>query len=528
MTRNIYILIISLLATIAYAGNNPGIDFYKAGEPDIAKKLFLKQLNSSPAEKAVALYYLGEIAFDAGQPAEALNYYKQGWETNPEYAFNKVGEGKILLKTDRTAAEKAFDTAIKVNKKNADTFVVIASAYSTNDMETEAAASLENARELNPNAPSIFLYEGDRLLTQKKPGDAAGKYEQAIYFDPDCRIAYIRYAEVYQAVTPSLSVEILQRVLANHPEYLLAQRTLGNVYSLQGSYAKAIGAYDKYMAGGLYSTDDLVHYASALFFDKQYGKAAEVLAKGKTMDPDNFLLKRLSFYDACETGKYQEGLDEANEFFQTPDGKFIWQDYLYYGRLLNKAKQYDQSLAALQQAQVLSSNNAHPEIYKDIANVCLNSGNDNAAIEAYTQYIEQAGETAEASDFYQLGKYYYGAAVKDSTLATDYLTKADSLFAIVKERVPASHLGVLWQARANSQMDPETEKGLAKPYYESTIPILEKNKDKYLKELSECYRYLGYYYYLKQDMDSSRLYWNKLLEIDPTNKTALEALKNIK
>ena len=72
MTRNIYILIISLLATIAYAGNNPGIDFYKAGEPDIAKKLFLKQLNSSPAEKAVALYYLGEIAFDAGQPAEAL------------------------------------------------------------------------------------------------------------------------------------------------------------------------------------------------------------------------------------------------------------------------------------------------------------------------------------------------------------------------------------------------------------------------------------------------------------------------
>ena len=57
MTRNIYILIISLLATIAYADNNPGIDFYKAGEPGIAKKLFEEQLNSSPTEKAVALYY---------------------------------------------------------------------------------------------------------------------------------------------------------------------------------------------------------------------------------------------------------------------------------------------------------------------------------------------------------------------------------------------------------------------------------------------------------------------------------------
>lgn len=528
MTRNIYILIISLLATIAYADNNPGIDFYKAGEPGIAKKLFEEQLNSSPTEKAVALYYLGEIAFDAGQPAEALGYYKQGWETNPEYAFNKVGEGKILLKTDRPAAEKAFDTAIKVNKKNADTYVAIASAYSANGMETEAASSLENARKLNPNVPAIFLYEGDRLLALNKPGDAAGKYEQAIHFDPDCQIAYIRYAEVYQAVTPSLSVEMLQKVLANYPEYLLAQRTLGNVYSLQGAYAKATDAYGKYMAGGLYSADNLVHYASALFFDKQYDKAAEVLAKGKAMDPDNFLLKRLSFYDACETGKYQEGLDEATAFFRIPDGKFIWQDYLYYGRLLNEAKQYGRSLAALQQAQALSDSHAHPEIYKDIANVSLNSGDDNAAIEAYTKYIEQAGEAAEASDFYQLGKYYYGAAVKDSTLAAGYLAKADSIFAIVKERVPSSHLGVLWQARTNSLLDPETEKGLAKPYYEACIPMLEKNQDKYRKELSECYRYLGYYYYLKQDMDSSKLYWNKILDIAPTDKTALEALKNIK
>ena len=528
MTRNFYIFIICLLANIAYADNNSGIDFYKVGEPDIAQKLFFEQLNSSPAEKAVALYYIGEIAFDTGRPAEALDYYKQGWETNPEYAFNKVGEGKILLKTDRPAAEKAFAAAVKVNKKNAETYVAIASAYSTNGMEAEAATSLENARKLNPNAPAIFLYEGDRLLAQNKPGDAAGKYEQAIHSDPDCRIAYIRYAEVYQGVTPSLSIEMLQKVLANHPEFLLAKRTLGNIYSLQGAYAKAAEAYAQYMAGGLYSVTDLVHYVSALFFDKQHGKAAEVLVKGKAMAPDNFLLKRLSFYNACETGKYQEGLDEAVAFFQTSDGKFIWQDYLYYGRLLNEARQYDQSLTALLQAQALCDSNAHPEIYKDIANVSLKNGNDNAAIEAYTKYIEQIGETAEAADFYQLGKYYYGAAVKDSTLATGYLAKADSLFAIVKERVPSSPLGLLRQARTHSLLDPETENGLAKPYYEACIPMFEKNQDKYRKELAECYRYLGYYYYLRQEMDCSKLYWNKLLDINPSDQTALEALKNIK
>ena len=36
MTRNIYIFIICLLANIAYADNNSGIDFYKVGDPDIA------------------------------------------------------------------------------------------------------------------------------------------------------------------------------------------------------------------------------------------------------------------------------------------------------------------------------------------------------------------------------------------------------------------------------------------------------------------------------------------------------------
>ena len=58
--------------------------------------------------------------------------------------------------------------------------------------------------------------------------------------------------------------------------------------------------------------------------------------------------------------------------------------------------------------------------------------------------------------------------------------------------------------------------------------MLEKNKDKYRNELTECYRYLAYYYYLKQDMESSKSYWNKILAIDPSNATAQEALENIK
>lgn len=526
MKRNLYIIILSLIAVAVQADNRQGIDFFKADEPTVASRLFEKQLNGSPADQAEALYYLGEIAYDTNKISEALTYYQKGWNASPDYAYNKIGEGKVLLKTDKSAAQKAFDTAIKVNKKDPPVYVAIAKAYLINGMEAEAQAALDNAKKQNINDPSIYLYEGDWLISKDKPGDAAGRYEQAIHFDPACKEAYIKYADVYQGVTPALSIEMLRKVIANYPDYLPAYYKLGNIYSLQGNYSQAIAAYKTYMTEGVYSIDNLIHYASALFFNKQYAEAEKAINKGQATDPGNFLLKRLAIYNDYETKAYEKGLEEVKTFFNDPDAKYIWQDYLYYGRLLNKAKQYDKAAEALQKA--IKENPSHSEIYKDLAEVYSNSENNTEAITAYRQYIEAMGESAEAADYYQLGKYYYTAASKDSTISKNYLSKADSLFAIVKERVPDSHLGSLWQARTQALSDPETEQGLAKPYYESCIPILEKNKDKYRNELIECYRYLGYYHYLKQDMENSKNYWNKIITIDPSNATAQEALKNIR
>lgn len=526
MKKYVYILILSFIAIAVRADNRQGIDFYKAGEPVIANRLFERQLKGSLSDQAEALYYLGEIAFDAGKTSEALASYQKGWSVSPNYAYNKIGEGKVLLKTDKPAAQKAFDAAIKIDKKSASVYVALAKAYSINGMDTEAQAALDNARKYNINDPAIYLYEGDQFIREDKPGDAAGRYEQAIHFDPACKEAYIKYADVYQGVTPALAIEMLQKVISKYPDYLPAYYKLGNIYSSQGNYSKAVAAYKTYMASGLYSVDNLIHYASALFFNKQYTEAGQIIREGQALDPENFLLKRLAIYNNYESKAYEKGLEDIKTFFADPEAKYIWQDYLYYGRLLNKAKQYDQAAEALREA--IKENPSHTEIYKDLAEVYNNNDNHTEAIKAYTQYIEALGMDSEAADFYQLGKYYYTAAAKDSVLAKEYLLKADSLFAIVKERVPDSHLGHLWQARTKSQLDPETEQGLAKPYYEACIPILEKNKEKYSTELTECYRYLGYYYYLKQDMDSSRIYWNKILSINPSNPTALEALKNIK
>lgn len=89
-------------------------------------------------------------------------------------------------------------------------------------MKPEAQDALDNAKKYNINDPAIYLYEGDLLISQDKPGDAAGRYEQAIHFDPSCKEAYLKYANVYQGVQPALSIEMLQKVITNYPDYLPA------------------------------------------------------------------------------------------------------------------------------------------------------------------------------------------------------------------------------------------------------------------------------------------------------------------
>ena len=93
--------------------------------------------------------------------------------------------------------------------------------------------------------------------------------------------------------------------------------------------------------------------------------------------------------------------------------------------------------------------------------------------------------------------------------------------------MPDNYLGYFWRARANSLLDPETTVGLAKPYYESALAILEDKPDAGKSLLVECNSYLGYYYFVKNEFTESKVYWNKILEIDPSNDTARKALEGI-
>jgi tetratricopeptide (TPR) repeat protein len=188
-------------------------------------------------------------------------------------------------------------------------------------------------------------------------------------------------------------------------------------------------------------------------------------------------------------------------------------------------------------------------LYKEIGSNLAESNRNAEAASYFQKYIDKAGDNAIAMDYYNMGRYYYYAAgtiIKDTidpeapAKTKEYLSAADTAFATVVIRVPDSHLGPFWRARANSLLDniAFTTTGarpvLAKPHYEAAIVILQA-KEGNAANLIECYRYLSSYYYLAfeelkkpEDKAMAIEYCEKLLALDPENvqaKQIVEALK---
>jgi len=545
--KNLFSVFLILLITslnFSTFAQNLGADYFNTGELNVAKEFFEKQLSKSPAE---ANYYLGEIAFAKGNPAEAKSFYEKGLAASPDYVLNNVGLGKVLLKTNPKAAEEQFSTAVKKDKKDVEVQVAIARAYYLNGMKDKTQSKLEDARKANRKSPLIYVLEGDMLKDAKDAGGAAGQYAQAINFDPNCTVAYIKTAQVYETINPNSAIDMLTKVLELSPGYKLANKYLGSIYFKNGRYDQAIESFKTYFADGNYSVEDLTQYAASLYFKDRYDEAKSLIEEGMVKEPNNFVLNRLLMYSYLDSKDYVKGLQVANKFFSLDKGtsEYIGRDHMSYAELLSENDQFDKAMEQYELAIKLEPEKY--EVYKQIAETLANAGRTAEAAQYFGKYIELAGENAVALDYFNMGRYYYMAAnsaMKESDLAKakEYLGEADKAFATVTERVSDSHLGPLWRARANSQMDAilRTESDaspiLARPYYQTTIDvILGKEGSNNVNELKEAYNYLSSSYYLSyeatkspEDKAQTVLYSEKVLELDPENvqaKQLVEALK---
>ena len=75
-----------------------GIDYYQADQYSNAKTILERTINDADTDKAVAYYYLGQLAIKYQELDKAVEYFNKGIEANPNYAYNYVGLAAVDLK----------------------------------------------------------------------------------------------------------------------------------------------------------------------------------------------------------------------------------------------------------------------------------------------------------------------------------------------------------------------------------------------------------------------------------------------
>ena len=574
--KKVKFFIITLLAIFSLnAQNNLGKVFFDVRDYELAKKFFEQKLSENPGE---ANYYLGEIALAEGNLEAAADFFNKGMSTNEVYC--RVGLAKIDLKKGNKA--DALSTYLQLTKRHSgdmNIFAAFGYAHLDNKSYQEVQTVLNDMQKAKKNAPIIYILEGDMLYAQDKIGEAAGKYETALRFDSKLELAYIRLAEAYEKSSWQTAVEYLNNLLEQNPDYTLAYRYLGRIYSSAkiGQWQKAIDAYKTFFAAGYYTLDDIGKLAQALFFqaffsDNNYEEAYAKINEGLEIAPNDFTLNRFRMYVAARTQNIESGLKYAEHFFSLK-GDYIARDYTMYAQMLKEAKMYDEALE--QYKQVLFIDPTNVDMYKEMATIANLKGQNGVAADYLKLFIEKKGadKVEVVTDFFQMGRYYYIACnarnaadtalllsrfqnidftktiseneLQKDSLLTDkqlfiektlkyYMNQADKAFDAFIERNPASYQGFLWKARTNSLLDPETELGLAKPHYEKVIELLVEREEKnptMISSLVEAYRFLAWFYYKNKDFPNAKLNCEKVLELDPeepNGKAILDELKKHK
>lgn len=522
-----------------------GAEYYKADQFDNAKELLVRSLNNQGTDKAVSNYYLGLIALQEGNKAEAQKYFDAGIAANPAYSYNYVGLGQItLMNGDVKGAQKLFKEATNLNKKEAkkDASFQVAVARAYNSVDPVAYAKeiekyLNTARKYNIENPDIYIFEGDNLRAQKQWGDAGAKYEMAANYNHDATDAYVKYANLFTQVNPQYAVNKLEELLQYNPDSALGLRELATAYYNGRNYSEAARQYGKYVQNPAHFKQDESRYAFLLFYGGDYKKGYDFATQLFKQDPSDFTAQRYQFMNAAQLPEMKdqllplaEALYAAHKANPTKN-KFAPIDFTLvadeYNRGGKKQEAVDVLLEGIKEMPDFANFN------KDLAMKYVDLNQITEAANAYKGYIAKNPD-ASYNEFVQQAtfSYYAGVENKDNPevanqFYADVLENAEKAAKILPDNYkPVKFKGDV----AKQQATPENIESAAAPAYEQAIVLLEASQDpsRYKNDAKEMYNYMGNYYLSQKNVAKAKEYFNKYLQYDPNNEQYRKFVEGLK
>lgn len=509
----------SLLAvtqTLQDAKNFIYYERYKSAED------LLQQIVKADPANAEGWYLLTKAYLMSDDPAPLQNIISQAPATLKGEPFYQVACGNILLnKGNKDSARYYFEQALdKTRGKNADILSAIANAHivaKTGDT-TYAVQLLQKAINREKKDPALYTMLGDVHRKMGNGSQAYKDYTAALDKDGKYAAALYRMGKIFVSQkNPEMYLKYFNQVLEADSNYAPA------LYELYYHYyftepQKAMQYFKQFVAKSDPDKNNDVLYTDLLYLNKQYQDAitnAKQLLDRNNGDsmPRLYKLMAYSYVGLKDTAS---AMASMNKYF---------------------AKEVDTNMVA--------------KDYELMADLYASMpGKEDSAIAYYVKTVEMAKDQPDKYHFYKklsdlykdqkdylnqakwLGMYYTGNP-KASNIdlfnwgianfkGEDYI-QADTVFGTYIQKYPEQAFGYYWRARTNSLLDSTMEKGVAVPWYNQLITMIEKDSTNKTskKWLIEAYGYLAAYQTNQvKDYKSATENLKKILAIDPENKDA--------
>ncbi|MGN0069074.1 MAG: tetratricopeptide repeat protein [Prevotella sp.] len=434
-----------------------------------------------------------------------------------------------VIKSKASNTDSQVKELFKPYKKDVTVMVGIGRAYLDVKDTLNAQKYADMAMKRDKTCGAAYVLAGDIEVAKDNGGAAAAWFEQAVYFEPKNPEGYRRYAQINSKANPNLSVEMLERLREQRPDYPV-DIISAEIYDRAGQIGKALEYYSKVDKAKM-NEYQLANYATDYYLKGEFEKSLEVSQFANQKYPRNAGLNRVTFYNLTDLKRYDEAVKAADVFFNQSDSlKVTENDYLYKGHACLGVKDYPASLDAFQKVSEVNPENVDCIIsaQKGIVKVYQGSEDYPNAIAAQEKYLTMAKKIT-ATDYYELALLYVGMSeTVPAEEKAEVVNKADAVYGQLAEKFPsAADFATVQRAHLAFTLDPESTEGLAKPHYEKLIEIIKSHSEKGERDderLVEAYRYMGYYYLLHDDKANADIYWQKVLEIEPDHEGAKQAL----
>ena len=510
-----------------------------------AKQAFDKGISLSPNDPlnyvglAKVASYLGDqktaIEMRAKAKSFLLPYKKVSKIPNPkEYAYTlaKLAESYIVFdKVDTTLAMPALREALTIDQNNGEIYIIAGDIYLLVNNGSLAIKMYNKAQEIDVKSPIANMKIGSIYFKGRNFGAAIPYYEQAIALDKN-------YAPAY--------------------------RELGQLYAMAARLAESKANYEIYLKLTNQNIPAKIRYVISLFYSKDYAAVIKNVEDIFVVDKSRIVLNRLAGYSSYEMGNYPQAQTYMDRLFANlPADKIIKKDYIYYARIqmkknlnypkllveldkataeLSKVKEKNESLKgpakekdkvneAPLAAKVAEIQNNISTIEKDLVKgyeayeKAITFGDEDVNLiqeKANTHYMhKQYAHAAEnwkrliakgkdsEENFLQIGKAYYQGKEFD---------KADEVFSQMIAKYPDQISAYLWSARNASAKDPDSKLGLGKQKFSALLAKASSDSVKYVNEIFDALRFLGYNALQADKFDEAKAYYNRMANLDPKNK----------